>query len=45
MIDGEQIADRQLWAAAKAEGSITLYTGYTENTEAAVLKQFKADTG
>ncbi|WP_166442303.1 ABC transporter substrate-binding protein [Nakamurella flava] len=44
VIDGEQIADQQLWDAAVAEGSITLYTGYTENTEAALLKQFKADT-
>ena len=45
VIDGEQIADQQLWDAAVAEGGITLYTGYTENTEAALLKQFKADTG
>ena len=45
VVNGEQIADKQLWDAAVAEGSITLYTGYTENTEAALLKQFKADTG
>lgn len=45
VIDGEQIADKELWDAAVAEGGITLYTGYTENTEAALLKQFKADTG
>ena len=31
--------------AAEAEGSLNLYTGYTENTEAALLKQFTADTG
>src|SRR4029079_14897470 len=43
--NGEQIADKELWDAAVAEGSINLYTGYTENTEAALLKQFKADTG
>ena len=45
VIDGEQIADKELWDAAVAEGGITLYTGYTENTEAALLKQFTADTG
>jgi len=45
VVNGEQIADQQLWAAAEAEGSLNLYTGYTENTEAAVLKQFQADTG
>ena len=40
VVNGEQIADKQLWDAAVAEGSINLYTGYTENTEAALLKQF-----
>ena len=45
VINGEHIADKQTWDAAAAEGSISLYTGYTENTEAAVLKQFQADTG
>ena len=45
VVNGEQIADKELWDAAVAEGSINLYTGYTENTEAALLKQFKADTG
>ncbi len=45
VVNGEQIADKKLWDAAAAEGSINLYTGYTENTEAALLKQFKADTG
>ena len=45
VINGERIADKQTWDAAAAEGSISLYTGYTENTEAAVLKQFQADTG
>ncbi len=45
VVNGEQIADQQLWAAAEAEGSLNLYTGYTENTEAALLKQFTADTG
>src|SRR6476620_5152696 len=45
VVNGEQIADQQLWAAAEAEGSLNLYTGYTENTEAALLKQFTPDTG
>src|SRR5690349_10860297 len=45
VVSGEQIADQQLWDAAVAEGSLNLYTGYTENTEAALLKQFTADTG
>jgi iron(III) transport system substrate-binding protein len=45
VVNGERIADKKLWEAAAAEGSISLYTGYTENTEAAVLKQFQDDTG
>ncbi len=44
-IDGEQIASPELWAQAKSEGTITLYSGYTQDTEAEVLNQFKADTG
>ena len=44
VVNGEQIADQQLWSAA-SRGHINLYSGYTENTEAALLKQFKADTG
>src|SRR6478735_103542 len=39
VVNGEQIADKELWDAAVAEGSLNLYTGYTENTEAALLKQ------
>jgi iron(III) transport system substrate-binding protein len=45
VINGEEIADKLTWDAAVEEGGISLYTGYTENTEAAVLQQFKADTG
>ena len=45
VVDGEQIADPELWTQAKSEGSHHLYSGYTENTEAEVLNQFKADTG
>jgi iron(III) transport system substrate-binding protein len=45
IIDGEQIADQDLWAQARAEGKLTLYSGYTQATEAALLQQFQADTG
>lgn len=45
VIDGEEIASPQLWTQATAQGTITLYSGYTQDTEAEVLKQFKADTG
>lgn len=45
VIDGEEIASPHLWAQAKSEGTVTLYSGYTQDTEAEVLKQFKADTG
>lgn len=44
-IDGEQIADPVLWREAQREGHITLYSGWTADSEAALLKQFKADTG
>lgn len=44
-IDGELIADAALWRQAKSEGVVTLYSGYTQDTEAEVLKQFEADTG
>ncbi|GHP18311.1 iron(III) transport system substrate-binding protein [Rhodococcus fascians] len=45
VIDGEQIADPDLWTRAQAEGGITLYSGYTAVTEATVLKNFEKDTG
>ncbi|BBY87608.1 ABC transporter substrate-binding protein [Mycolicibacterium tokaiense] len=45
VINGEQIADPDLWAAAQEEGHITLYSGYTADSEATVLEQFEADTG
>jgi iron(III) transport system substrate-binding protein len=45
VVDGEQIADPALWAQAKQEGQLTLYSGYTQDSEAAVLDQFEADTG
>jgi iron(III) transport system substrate-binding protein len=45
IIDGEQIADQKLWSAARQEGKITLYSGWTADSEAALLDQFEADTG
>lgn len=45
VIDGEQIADPDLWAAAQRDGQITLYSGWTADSEAALLDQFEADTG
>ncbi|MBI3216704.1 MAG: extracellular solute-binding protein [Mycobacterium sp.] len=44
-IDGEEIADQKLWAAAQREGQITLYSGWTADSESALLKQFEEDTG
>ena len=43
VIDGEQIADPDLWTQAQAEGGITLYSGYTAVTEATVLKNFEKE--
>lgn len=45
VVDGEQIADPALWAQAEKEGHLVLYSGYTADSEAAVLAQFEADTG
>src|SRR6476619_5524230 len=45
VVNGEQIADKELWDAAVAEGGINHDTASTENTEAALLGQFTADTG
>lgn len=44
VIDGERIADEDLWEAAK-EQSITLYTGYQEANQVAFNETFTADTG
>jgi len=44
-IGGECIADADLWAAAQAEGSFTLYTALSELREIAVVEVFQADTG
>jgi iron(III) transport system substrate-binding protein len=45
VIDGEQIASPQLWKQAQAEGHITLYSGYTQDSEKTLLDQFETDTG
>jgi len=45
IIDGQAVADSALYAKAKAEGSITLYSGYVENSEKEVIKAFTKDTG
>ncbi|MEU9750762.1 ABC transporter substrate-binding protein [Streptomyces niveus] len=45
VVDGERIADAELLAAAKKEGSISLYSGYIENSEKQVIKAFEHDTG
>jgi iron(III) transport system substrate-binding protein len=33
VINGEQIATPELWTRAQAEGHITLYSGYTQDSE------------
>jgi iron(III) transport system substrate-binding protein len=45
VIDGQTVADSELFAKAKAEGSISLYSGYVENSEKEVIKAFTQDTG
>ena len=44
VIDGEEIADKKTWEAAKDQ-SITLYTGYQEANQVAFNETFTADTG
>jgi iron(III) transport system substrate-binding protein len=45
VINGEQIATPELWKRAQAEGHLTLYSGYTQDSEKTLLDQFEADTG
>lgn len=45
VIDGEQIADAELFDAAKAEGSFTYYTVNFEEMERETLRRFEEDTG
>lgn len=45
MIEGEEIADAELWTAAQEEGGLTFYTSMLEETELALLELFEEDTG
>ncbi|MFD9866224.1 ABC transporter substrate-binding protein [Streptomyces niveus] len=45
VVDGEHIAGAELLAAAKKEGSLSLYSGYIENSEKQVIRAFEHDTG
>lgn len=45
VIDGEEIADAELWAAAQEEGGLSFYTAMLEETELALLELFEEDTG
>ncbi len=45
VIDGVQIADAELYQAAVAEGTMTLYDNYPEGPWRALLDQFTEDTG
>ncbi|MEV0778978.1 ABC transporter substrate-binding protein [Streptomyces sp. NPDC050428] len=45
VVDGEHIADAELLAAARKEGSLSLYSGYIENSEKQVIRAFEHDTG
>ncbi len=45
IIQGEQIADGDLWAAAEEQGGFTMYTGQSEPQEAALVEAFQDQTG
>lgn len=45
IIDGEEIADGDLWAAAQEQGGFTMYTGQSEPQEAALVEAFQEQTG
>jgi iron(III) transport system substrate-binding protein len=45
VINGERIVTPDLWTRAQAEGHITLYSGYTQDSEKTLLDQFESDTG
>ena len=45
VIDGEKIADAALLRAAKAEGSLLVYTANFEDSERPLLERFQQDTG
>lgn len=45
VVNGEHIASAAEFAAATEEGSLSLYSGYVENSEKQVIKAFQHDTG
>ncbi len=45
VIDGEEIADAKLYAAAKTEGRVDVYGAYPTEAMQPVLDQFQKDTG
>ncbi|TDE13488.1 ABC transporter substrate-binding protein [Jiangella asiatica] len=45
IIDSEEIADGELWAAAQDQGGFTMYTGQSEPQEAALVEAFQDQTG
>jgi iron(III) transport system substrate-binding protein len=45
VVDGEEIADAKLFAAARAEGSLSVYGTYPTENLAETLDAFRADTG
>jgi iron(III) transport system substrate-binding protein len=45
VIDGVEIADAELWEAAQAEGTLTLYTSISEDRENAMVDVFREQTG
>lgn len=44
-IDGEEIAAAALMDRARSEGQVTVYSGFTEETELAIAEKFEKDTG
>jgi iron(III) transport system substrate-binding protein len=45
IIDGEEIADAELWEAAQSEGGFTFYTALIEVQEIALVGEFERQTG
>ncbi len=45
VVDGEEIADAKLYAAAKAEGELNVYGTYSTESMSDALDGFKRDTG
>lgn len=45
VLDGEEIANAELMDAARAEGTLTVYSAISEEPELALLEAFTADTG